>query len=839
MNRKLLISNSLNLSIMEVQKGYDFKAVENKWRAFWEKEEIYKFNPRSKGEIYSVDTPPPTVSGKMHIGHAFSYSQQDFVIRYRRMKGNNVFYPFGTDDNGLATERLIERMKNVKGSKMDRTEFINLCLKTLEEIRPGFVQDWKNIAVSADYSLFYSTIDSHCRKISQKSFLELYRINRIYKRKAPIIFCPNCKTAIAQVEMEDTEKETTLNYIKAKLDTGEFAIYATTRPELHPGCIGISLDENGDYLTVERNNGEKWVISKDAYEKLNKEFPMKIIKTYKGKSLVGKKVEIAFAQQPVIFSHDVSAKTDYGTGIVFYCSYGGLDCVEWLARHPNVKPIHIMDESGVYNKLSPYKGMDSAEARKKILEDLEKKGLLIKKEKLKHAVNVHERCGTDIEYIATEQWFIRYLDLKEKFLDAGRKLSWHPEHFINRFENWVKGLQWDWCISRQRFFGVPFPIWYCKKCKEVILAEEKQLPVDPLKDKPSSRCKCGSNEFIPEKDVLDTWATSSLTPQIAASLCPGLYDKLYPMTLRPQAHDIISFWLFNTLVKSQLHNNVNPWKDVVISGWALDPHGKKMSKSKGNVVEPQIVLDKFGADTLRFWAASSKLGEDLPFQEKELVSGQRTVTKLVNASKFAFMHLEDYDGKKPKNLEFMDKWLLSKLNNLVKSCTESFENYEYSRVKSSTEKFFWLTFCDNYLEIVKDRLYNPDKRGKEARKSSQYVLYTSLFAIVKLFAPIMPYVTEDLYQNYFKKDNKEKSIHLCKWPEVDKILMDENVEKTGDIAVEVIAHVRKEKATKGKSLKDKIKVLNCGQELKVLEGDLKAVTQAEKIDYSKELNVEF
>ena len=342
----------------------------------------------------------------------------------------------------------------------------------------------------------------------------------------------------------------------------------------------------------------------------------------------------------------------------------------------------------------------------------------------------------------------------------------------------------------------------------------------------------------PEKDIFDTWATSSLTPQIAASLQPKVYDKLYPMTLRPQAHDIISFWLFNTLVKSQLHNNVNPWKDVAISGWVLDPKGEKMSKSKGNVVEPQAVLEKYGADALRFWAASSKLGEDLAYQEKELVSGQRTITKLINASRFVFMNLNDYDGKIPKKLELIDKWLLLKMNKLIEECTESFENYEYSKVKSSTEIFFWHTFCDNYLEIIKDRLYNPKRRGKESRRSAQYTLHICLLNIIKLFAPIMPFITEELYQEYYRKDEKEKSVHLLSWPKTIKNIEDKKAEELGDKAIEIISLVRKEKSKLGKSMKEKIKLLQCDNNMKEVEADLKAVTQAEKIEYGKEIKIE-
>ncbi len=783
--------------------NYDFKVVEKKWLKFWEEKGVYKFDTKSKEKIYSIDTPPPTVSGKMHIGHAFSYSQADFVARYHRMKGENVFYPFGTDDNGLPTERLVEKLKNVKGSRMDRSEFIKLCLKTLGEIKPGFVQDWKNIGISADFNIFYSTIDDHCRKISQKSFIDLHKAGREYQKEAPTIWCPQCETAIAQVELEDKEVESSFNDIIFKLENGKDLVIGTTRPELLGSCVAIFVHPDD--------------------------------KRYK--NLVGKKAKIPLFNKEVQILTDERADPEKGTGAVMCCTFGDKTDAEWYKIHKLPLVISISKNGKMTENAGKYFGLNIKEARLKIIEDLKENKLLVNQKKITHPVNVHERCGTEIEILNSKQWYVKYLDLRDKFIEAGKKLHWYPEHMFNRYENWVKGLQWDWCISRQRFFGVAFPVWYCKKCNEIILAEEKQLPVDPLKDKPLKKCKCGSSEFEADKDVLDTWATSSLTPQIAASLFPKMYDKLYPMDLRPQAHDIISFWLFNTLVKSQLHNGINPWENVVISGWALDPHGKKMSKSKGNVVEPQLVLEKYGADALRFWAASSKLGEDLPYQEKELVSGGRTVNKLWNAAKFSFIHLEDYKGDVPKKLHATDKWLLSKLNNLIINCTDSFEIYEYSRVKANTELFFWHTFCDNYLEIVKDRLYNPNKRGKENRLSAQYTLNYALTTILKLFSPIMPFITEEIYQQYYKKSLKEISVHLLKWPDVEKKMIDNVLEELGDKVAEVVGFVRKEKAGEGKSLKEPVKLLTIPKELKEFEDDIKAVTQANKIEYNNGIKV--
>ncbi len=787
---------------MDLPKNYDAKESEPKWLEFWEKERVYAFNPDSNAEIYSIDTPPPTVSGKMHLGHSFSYAQQDFVVRFQRMLGKNVFYPFGVDDNGLATERMIEKMKNVKGQFMPRQEFVKLCYTTVEEIRNDFVYDWKRIGVSADFNIFYSTINKHSQKISQKSFIELYKMGRLEKKKYPIMFCPNCLTAIAQVELKDAERESQLVHIQVEVEgSSEKIVFATTRPELIYGCVGISFHPDD--------------------------------KRYK--HLAGKKARMPITGRLVELVPDEFTDMEYGSGLVYYCTYGSVDCIEWLQRHSHIKPIEVMGLDGRYNKLSGrYNGMRSEEARKKVIEDLQKEGAIAKLEKIKHVVNTHERCDTDIEYVAVDQWFIKYLDLKEEFIKYGRKIKWYPEHMRARYENWIQGLKWDWNISRQRHFGIPIPVWYCRKCNEIIVAEEKQLPVDPLIDKPLHKCKCGSNEFVGEKDVLDTWATSSLTPDIAVELFKDkkLQKKLFPMSLRPQAHDIITFWLFNTVVKSYFHHKSSPWHDVMISGWALDPKGKKMSKSKGNAIDPREMIAKYSADSLRFWAAGSRLGDDMPFQEKDLVTGHKFTTKIWNASKFAFMHLADYKGEKPAKLEVVDRWILSKLSRVVKESTENFINYEYSHTKLATETFFWHTFCDNYLEIIKDRLYNADQRGEEARLSAQYGLYNTLLAIIKLMAPIMPFITEELYQLYYRKHENIKSIHLTKWPDINMI--DEHAEHIGDFVVKVIEFVRKQKSEKKLSLKTPVKKLTIKSKVEekdfdAVEAEIKAATTAEFI----------
>jgi len=795
------------------KETYNAQEAETKWQKFWEDKGIFKFDKKSKEEIYSIDTPPPTVSGKMHLGHSFSYAQQDFIARYKKMRGFNVFYPFGTDDNGLPTKMLIEKEKKVKASEMGRKEFTKLCLKTLkEELRPKYIADWKRLGMSCDFSLFYTTINDHCQRISQKSFIDLYKMGREYRTEAPAMHCPRCRTAISQVECEDKELSSYFNDIvfKVKNDKGkeEDLIIATTRPELLPATVAV------------------------FYNPKDKRY-----KKFKGKTA---KVPLFDFEVPII--EDIRADPEKGTGIVMCCTFGDSTDAEWQKAH--CLPIkEAISRDGKMTKLAgKYEGMPIELARKMIIEDMKDQRLLVSQEPIKHAVNVHERCGTPVEFIHSKQWFIKYLDLKEDMMRWGKELNWFPKHMKNRYDNWVGGLQWDWCISRQLPFGVPFPVWYCKKCDEIILADEKQLPVDPLADNPPvKKCpKCGEAEFVPEKDLINTWATSSLTPQIAASLVPEMYDKIYPMSLRPQAHDIITFWLFNTVVKSRLHNNVNPWKDAVISGWALDPKGKKMSKSKGNVVEPQEMMDKYSADSLRFWAAGSKLGDDLPFQEKDFVTAQKTVTKLWNASKFAAMHLEDFDPAKHEDIELeqYDTAILSKLNRMVNECTENFDMYEYSRIKNDVEKFFWQDICDFYLEISKDRLYNPDKRGENERRSAQFTLYKLILTTIKMFAPIIPHITEDIYQKYFKKHEKAESIHISGWPVYTKKLDNEKAELHGCVVDFIIEQTRKAKSEKNVSLKEPVKKI--AVEAKITEADfdkvkddIKGVTHAETIEFKQ------
>ena len=827
---------------MEVPQKYDPKISEPKWQKFWEENNIFSFDEKnSKKQVYAIDTPPPTVSGKMHLGHAFSFSQQDFIARYKRLSGFNVYYPFGTDDNGLATEKLVQKHKKVNLRKVPKEEAIKICLEFLGEERPKFIQDWKNIGMSCDFTKCYSTIDDYSRKISQKSFLDLAKKGLVERREGPVVWDRVFQTAIAQAELEDKKRTGFLWYIKApiKNQKNTFVIYATTRPEMLYAVCGMSVEETGIYVKLQVGE-EIWITGSATYEEKFKDKDFQLLGEIKGSDLIGKAATIPFIKKDVIITHDEAVQADLGTGIAYFCSYGGLEDIEWIKRH-NATPVELIEKDGKLNdKAQKYQGMLAEIARKQIAIDLKEAGHIIKEEKKEQIVNVGERSGTEVEIIVSKQWYVKYLDQKEQFLKASEELNWYPSHMKHRLDNWIKGLNWDWGFSRQRHYGIPIPVWYGSDGK-IYYADESQLPVDPSHDRPLSAPE--DVELTPELDVFDTWFTSASTPFLATELLRGTkaYNegKLFPMALRPQAHDIINFWLFYTMAKTKLlYDNQNPWRDVTVSGFVLDPKGNKMSKSKGNVVVPQEVIAKYSADAIRYWAATSKLGEDLPYQEKDVKTGQKFVNKLWNASKFTCMHLEDFelDAKDNNVTEVFDHWLLSKLQKAIQLATENFDKYEYAKAKSAIEKFFWQEFCDQYLEIVKERLYKPEERGDSQRRSAQSALRISLYAVLRLMAPITPYITEEIYQTFFKDQESYQSIHLTSWPTGSIVNLDLDCEEQGDLAVDIINALRKFKSSNQLSLKEELVKVTIDkkfeEKLQGTVGDLKAVMHVKELVFS-------
>ncbi|MGM0592717.1 MAG: valine--tRNA ligase, partial [Halobacteriota archaeon] len=597
---------------------YDPETVEAKWQDRWVEENVYTYEGDSvdPNTAFSIDSPPPTVSGSLHWGHVYGFTLQDFVARFNRMRGNDVFFPFGYDDNGIASERLTEDELGIQHQEYDRREFQELCRDVCEQYEAEFNEKMQSLGISIDWDETYRTISPRVQRISQLSFVELYEQGREYRQRAPAIWCPECETAISQVETEDDEQDSHFHDIAFEVSEADddpdlpdtFSI-STTRPELLPACVAVFIHPDDD--------ANQYLVGQHA------------------------KIPVFGQEVPILADERVDMET--GSGIVMCCTFGDQTDIEWYQAHD--LPLRIaIDESGTLTDVAgEYSGLSSEEAREAIVEDLDDAGVLLDRRAITHTVNVHERCGTSVEFLVAEQWYIKLLDKKEEYLQAGRDMAWYPEKMFTRYKNWIEGLQWDWSISRQRSSGIPFPVWYCADCDHEIIAEREQLPVDPIADDPPvDACPdCGCGEFVPEDDVFDTWATSSLTPLINAGwewdedaeAMEILRPELYPFDLRPQGHDIISFWLFHTVVKCYEHTGEVPFDSVMINGMILDENRVKMSKSLGNIVSPDDVLAKFPVDAARYWAAGSSVGDDLPYKEKGLRAGEKLLRKLWNASK--------------------------------------------------------------------------------------------------------------------------------------------------------------------------------------------------------------
>lgn len=796
---------------MEMDKIYEHTKSEQRSRELWSKEEIYKFKPNPSKKVYSIDTPPPTVSGSLHIGHVFSYTHQDLIARFKRMRGFNVFYPQGFDDNGLATERFVEKKNGIKGHLMKRSDFIALCLRETEAVEKDFETLYQNLGLSIDWSKIYSTISPKVRKISQASFIDLYKKGRAYRMQEPSMFCTTCRTSVAQAELDDAEISSTFNDIEFVTTDGQKLIIATTRPELLPACAAVFYHPD------------------DA----------------RYQNLAGKVAAVPLFKKNVPILADDKVNPEKGSGLVMCCTFGDQTDIAWYKKH-KLPFTQVVGNDGKWTEAAgPLAGLNVHDARKKILELLKNEGLLLSQKAINHAVNVHERCKQEIEYLAPWQWFINILDYKEILLKQVDKINWYPDHMKVRCIDWIKNLSWNWCISRQRFFGIPFPLWHCQDCGRILLAEEKDLPVDPQEQSfPGKICTgCGSNNIIPETDIMDTWNTSSLTPQINLNWPDKSSDDLQmPMSMRPQAHDIIRTWAFYTIVKAYFHGNEIPWQDIVISGHVLA--GKeKISKSKENSkMSPETLLQTYPADVIRYWAANGKLGTDTAFSENQLKIGQRLLTKLWNAFRFSS---EQFAGHKktmssPK-LTQLDKWLLHNFNQTMQNYIHAYDKYEYQMALEHAEKFFWQTFCDNYLELVKDRFFAPEKYSAEEIESTKYTLYEVGFGILQLFAPITPYITETLYQMFYKENEGLTSLHLSEF-DLDRYSykFDES-NATICAMLEVISCVRKLKSEAQVSLKtdlnsleiysqDKNKLDMLQQQEKIIAG----ITKALKIEFKNE-----
>jgi valyl-tRNA synthetase len=787
-------------------KKYQAKEVEEKWRKYWEKEKIYKFNINSKKKIFSIDTPPPYASsGHLHVGHALHYTQFEIIARIMRQLGFEVYFPPGFDDNGLPTEKFVEEQLGISKKNTDRAKFRKICKKESKKVEKDYADRvFKRLGHSYDWELLYQTISPEAQKVSQTAFLKLVEKGDCYRKEEPVIWCPYHETALAQAEVEDLVRDTKLNYIDFDIANSKDKVtIATTRPEFLPACVGVFVNPNDK----------------------------------KNKKLIGKKLVVPLFDYEVEVKADENVDYAFGTGILMVCTFGDNADIEKWKKH-NLELRNLLNKDGTLKEIAgKYKGKKIEKARKEILQDLEEEKRLKKQEPLQQTVGSCWRCSTPVEYIVAKQWFIKALKYKKQLIKRAREINWHPDFMRNRFEDWTENLAWDWIISRQRFYGVPIPVWYCGDCDEILFASLDDLPVDPIEHK--KKCsKCGKNAR-PETDVFDTWMTSSNSPEVASRWLesPKQYGKIAPMSLRPQAHDIIRTWAFYTVLKSHLLFNRVPWKNIMIGTYVLDEKGKGMSKSKGNVVWADNLIEKYSVDAFRYWVGTASLGSDLPFKEKELVAGQRFLTKLWNASNFVFMNLKDYQNNKPSKLQEIDRWMLQELKEQLDKIRSYYEKFDIANAKREAERFFWNIFCDNYLEIVKDRIYNSEGEEKE---SAQYVLYTSLLNILKIWAPITCFITEEIYQNNFKNYEDEKSIHVSKWPEI-KIKEDKKLKEKGELFLNLLAKVRQEKTNAKKSMKSEIILYldkNKQDILKDMLKDLKAVCNAKEIKQGK-FKVEF
>ena len=776
----------------------------------WQESGVYHYDAQGEAPVYSIDTPPATVSGKLHLGHVYSYSHTDFFARFWRMNGFNVFYPMGFDDNGLPTERLVEQTLGVKAQDIGRSAFIEKCLAVSKETEEDYIQLWTRLGLSIDWRYSYRTIDDHSRRLAQYSFLDLLDKGLAYRRKAPAIWCPECQTAIAQAELDDLERETVFNTLAFELEDGQPLPIATTRPELLPACVAVFVHPD------DARYGE----------------------------LTGKQAKVPLFGQTVPVLADPGADPEKGTGAVMCCTFGDTADVAWWHIHELPLVEAIARDGRMTPAAGPFQKLTTAEARQQIIAAANESGSLLEQRPISQSVRVHERCDTAVEYIVTDQWFVRILDFKEEFLAAGEEVAWHPAHMATRYRQWVENLNWDWGISRQRYFGVPFPLWYCDQCDAVITAGVDDLPLDPLATQPDRSCPtCGGHSFTAEEDVMDTWATSSLSPQIVGRWPddPELYERVYPFSCRPQAHEIIRTWAFYTIVKSHHQFAAVPWRNAVISGWGLTPAGTtKLSKSRGGGgVGPLEMMETYSADAVRYWAASTGLGKDAVINEERVQAGAKLVNKLWNVARFSGRFLEDYEPT-TEDLTFSpaDRWIMARTHALIARCTQLWRNYDYATAKSEVELFFWRDLADNYLEMVKKRFYE-DFESEGAR----FVLYQSLLATIKLLAPILPHVTERIYQGLFAERDGAASIHQAQWPELEEKWLDEPAAALGDILVAVATAVRRYKSEKNLSLGAELFELNIATsdpelaaDLRAAEMDLKSITRAETIHIVSEVN---
>ena len=876
----------------KISKHFDAADVETRLDARWQSDGVYHYDPtRPRDETFVVDTPPPTASGSLHVGHVFSYTQADVVVRYKRMTGMNIFYPLGWDDNGLPTERRVQNYFHVRcdpntpyeeglvleaasakvrkkpARMVSRPNFIEACFGLIKEDEAAFSELWHRVGLSVDWRQEYQTIDEHCRRTAQHSFLDLHTKQLVYTSDAPTMWDVDFQCAVAQAEVEDRNQPGAYHKIEFAVegagegDASSFVI-ATTRPELLAACVGVTAHPDDERY----------------------------------KPFFGKRAITPLFHAPVPIFPSELADPEKGTGVLMVCTFGDQTDVQWW-REEGLALRQVVGPNGRLCPIdfgeAPYESLDVEKANAAYAElagkpikraqtdivallrdpDASSTGngapLQGEPEPIEHPVKFFEKGDRPLEFLPTRQWFCRLLDRKADLIAKGAEISWHPDYMEARFRDWTENLSLDWCLSRQRYFGVPIPVWYPLDGEgqpdydAAIVAEPEAIPVDPTTDVPKGFEESQRNQpggFMADPDIFDTWFTSSLTPQISSHWVddPERHARLFPADIRPQGHDIIRTWAFYTIAKAMLHEDVIPWHHTLISGWILDPDRKKMSKSKGNVLTPLPLIEKYSADAARYWAASARLGADTAIDENVWKVGKRLVTKLFNAAKFVLSQT----GEVAPISQELDRAFVQKLRALAADSTRNFDDFRYANALAETETFFWTNFTDTYLELakVRARAYadGTDEAGGMseadalASGSAVATLRLGLSVLLRLFAPVLPYITEEVWGWSFAGERQgsdgagapSPSIHQAAWPSESDFAGIEAPEHAGsfDIAVSALAAINKAKADAEMSMGRGVSLLRlaaCASTIDVLEGvaaDLMAAARVE--DHAFELDPE-
>ena len=760
-------------------KKYKFAEIEQKWQQKWKELGIYHFDWNDTSRpVFTIDTPPPYPSGEFHMGNILNWTYFDILARYKRMRGFNVLFPQGWDCHGLSIEIQVERDQKIRKRDVPPDQFRKWCEQLIEKYISLMKNSILKLGCSIDWTTEYRTMDPDYWKRTQLSFILLHKKGFMYQGTHPVNWCPRCETAIADAEVDYEKRQGSLNYIRFPLEgTNEHLIIATSRPEFIPACVAVEVNPNDERFS----------------------------------KYIGKTIVVPIVNRTVKIIADEAVDPSFGTGVVMICTYGDKEDVKTVMKH-ELPVIKLLTDSGKINENGgKYSGLTIDQARKAIVNDLDAAKLLEKIEKLPQEVGVCDRCKAHVEILEHKQWFMKTRSLTTEVEKTANEVIWYPDYMKTRLIDWAKSLDWDWVISRQRVFATPIPVWYCKGCGELILADETWIPIDPKLENPRiDRCpKCGSLEFVPEQDVFDTWMDSSITCAVHAGWPDYTnWKRLFPADVHPSGIDIIRTWAYYLMVRHLALFGETPYKSCLINGMVLGSDGRKMSKSLKNYVAAPEVLDKYGSDATRQWAAGGgATGSDIPFRWPDVEYGRRFLVKLWNVTRFANMLLSDYKPVTADEvtLEPLDKWILSKTENLTRKVTKAFENCQFNIVVEEIRNFVWHIFCDAYVEAVKDRLYKPELHGQNKTLAAQYTLYEVLHRIIQLLAPVTPHLTEEIYQAMFAETKKCKSLQVSLWPEFNSAFMDAKAEKQGDLIVALIGEVRREKAEKKLPLNTQVK----------------------------------